>query len=119
MGKRRTLDASRFEKWARAIVRSTGGDPDAIGDRVGRKLHWLVYDKKPVWQREVEFCMKRGRAMAWRHKVIIAELILVGEAEPPSSTIMALKLGPIAGPVFASQVKLYQEVLRVRYEKKN
>jgi hypothetical protein len=117
-GKRRTLNASEFEKWARQIIRSAGGDPDKIGESVGKKLHWLVYDQRRKWQMDVDVCVKRGRTFAWRHRVLIAEQVLTGEAEPPSPMLMALKLGPIAGPVFAAQVKLYESVLKGRREKK-
>jgi hypothetical protein len=79
-GKGRTLDARKFEKWARAIIRAAGGDPDKVGDRVGRKLHWLVYDQRRKWQMDLDFCIKRGRAMAWRHKVLIAEHVLTDGA---------------------------------------
>jgi hypothetical protein len=116
MGRRRTLDASKFEKWARAAIRSGGGDPDRIGSLVGLKLHWLVYPKSPTWRSDVEVCIKRGRAMAWRHKVIIAEQVMIGEAEPPPMTIMSLKLGRISGPYAAAQAKMYGEILRRRRE---
>lgn len=119
LGKGRTLDARKFEKWARATIRSAGGDPDKIGEVVGRKLHWLVYDQRRKWQMDIEVCIKRGRAFAWRHKVIIAEQVLAGEAEPPSPLVMSLKLGPIAGKVAVYQMKLYEEMLRRRREKKS
>lgn len=118
-GKRRTLDAGKFEKWARGTIRSCGGDPDKIGEIVGKKLHWLVYDQRRKWAADVEVCVKRARAFAWRHRVLIAEQILAGEAEPLSPAIMALKLAPIAGPVFAAQEKLYREILRGRRENKS
>jgi hypothetical protein len=75
-GKGRTLDARKFEKWARAIIRRAGGDPDKIGESVGQKLHWLVFNQKARWQMDLDFCVRRGRAMAWRHKILIAEQVL-------------------------------------------
>jgi len=80
MGKRRTLDARKFEKWARAIIRAAGGDPDKIGGYVGKKLHWLVYDQSRTWQIDFDLCVKRGRVFAWRHKVLIAEHVLTDGA---------------------------------------
>ena len=119
MGRRRTLDARKLEKWARGVIRAAAGDPDKIGEAVGRKLHWFVYDQHRKWTSDVEVCIKKGRAFAWRHKVVIAEQVLSGEAEPWSWTTMTLKLGPITGKVRTAQVALYTELLRRNSEKKN
>ncbi len=119
LGKRRTLDARNIEKWARGTIRSCGGDPDKIGEIVGKKLHWLVYDQRRKWAMDVDVCVKRARAFAWRHRVLIAEQVLAGEAEPPSPMMLSLKLGPIVGQVAAAQIKMYEEVLRRRREKKS
>lgn len=82
LGKRRTLDASKFERWCRQIIRSSGGDPEKIGVAIGKRLHWLVYDQRRKWERDIDFCIRRGKAFAYRHKVLIAEQVLTGQAEP-------------------------------------
>jgi hypothetical protein len=92
-GKRRTLDASKFEKWCRQIIRSAGGDPDKIGAAIGKRLHWLVYDQRRTWERDVDFCIRRGKAFAHRHKVLIAEQVLTGEAESFSLEDLKKRLG--------------------------
>lgn len=81
-GKRRTLDARKFEKWVRTIIRSAHGDPDGIGEAVGKRLHWFVFDQRRVWAQDKEYCVQRGKAFAHRHRVLIAEHVLTGEAEP-------------------------------------
>lgn len=118
MGKRRTLDARKLEKWARSVIRSAGGDPDKIGESVGKKLHWFVYDQRRKWSADVALCVKRGRAFAWRHRVIIAEQVLTGEAEPWGSVTFSLKTGKMPKRPAAAQVALYRAVLRGMRERK-
>lgn len=79
LGKRRTLDATKFEKWIRGVIRVKSGDLDQIGEAIGKRLHWLVYDQRIKWQRDIDFCVKRGRAFAHRHKVLVAEQVLTNE----------------------------------------
>lgn len=115
MGKRRTLDARKFEKWARATIRSAGGDPDRIGEAVGKRLHWLLYDQRRVWAQDKEFCVQRGKAFARRHRVLIAEQVLTGEAEPwglglISDEELAAKVIEVLEPAVVKQVvRLYRE----------
>jgi len=118
MGKRRTLDARKFEKWARAIIRRTGGDPDQIGEIVGKRLHWLVYDQRAKWKGEIDYCIKRARAMAWRHKVIIAEQVLTDGVMPLTSEDWAHLKQAAVEELLAQQISLYDGVLRIIREKK-
>jgi hypothetical protein len=97
-GRKRVLNPAKFEKWARSAIRSGGGDPDRIGEAVGRRLHWMVFPQKAKWQQDVEYCIRRGRSFARRHKVLIAEQVLTGDAERTQLEMAAEEMVRILGP---------------------
>src|SRR6185369_723457 len=98
LGRRRVLNHEKFEKWARQVIRSAGGDPDRIGEAVGKRLHWMVYDQRRKWQGDVDDCIRRGRMFARRHKVLIAEQVLTGEADVSQLEAAAEEVIKVLGP---------------------
>lgn len=88
-GKRRVLNPVKFEKWARWAIKWGEGDPEKIGEAVGKRLHWLVYDQRAKWKSDEEDCVRLGRIFCRRHKVLIAEQVLIESIGPKTEMELA------------------------------